>query len=193
MLLFLCSIGISVFLHELGHLLVAKYYKCQVEVFSVGFGRRLFGYVYKGTDYRQSCIPLGGYCKLKDELTYSRSKNAFSNLPYMAKFNIAIAGIVVNCITGALSLWLSINYQWYPGIYFGVLSIILGLSNLLPLAPCLDGGYIVYYPMYIKKWGQKLGTEKFERAVKLSLKVILWVNILSLPYVVHLCLCKSLF
>ena len=186
MLLFLCSLGVAVCLHELGHLVVAKLYKCKVEVFSLGFGKRLFGFKHRGTDYRQSLIPFGGYCTLKDELSYSRSKYAFSNLPYRAKFTIAIAGIVVNCLTGGLALAAGLHFMCYPVMYFGLLSLLLGLSNLLPLAPALDGGYIVYYPMYIKKWGQKKGTERFGKAAKLSLKVLLWLNILTIPYVVYL-------
>lgn len=192
MLLFLCSLGVVVCLHELGHLVIAKLYKCKVEVFSLGFGKRLFGFTYKGTDYRQSLIPFGGYCKLKNELSYSRSKHAFSSLPYMAKFNIAIAGIMVNCISGALATIIGFHFNWYPAMYFGILSIILGISNLIPLCQCLDGGYIVYYPMYIKKWGQKKGTELFGKHAKISLKIILWINILTLPYIIYLWIIKGL-
>lgn len=50
--------------HEGGHFLVAKAFRFPVEVFSVGFGRRLFGLRRRETDYRVSLIPLGGYVKI---------------------------------------------------------------------------------------------------------------------------------
>jgi regulator of sigma E protease len=60
--------GIMVFVHELGHFLAAKRVGIEVEAFSLGWGRRLIGFKYKGTDYRLSLIPFGGYCKMKGEL-----------------------------------------------------------------------------------------------------------------------------
>jgi regulator of sigma E protease len=50
--------------HEGGHYTVAKLFKFPVEVFSLGFGKRLFGFRRKETDYRVSLIPLGGYVKV---------------------------------------------------------------------------------------------------------------------------------
>jgi regulator of sigma E protease len=50
--------------HEGGHFAVAKLFKFPVEVFSLGFGKRLFGWKRKETDYRVSLIPLGGYVKV---------------------------------------------------------------------------------------------------------------------------------
>ena len=50
--------------HEGGHFVIAKLFKFPVEVFSLGFGKRLFGWKRKETDYRVSLIPLGGYVKV---------------------------------------------------------------------------------------------------------------------------------
>ncbi len=50
--------------HEGGHFAVAKLFRFPVEVFSLGFGKRLFGFKRKETDYRVSMIPLGGYVKV---------------------------------------------------------------------------------------------------------------------------------
>ena len=50
--------------HEGGHFAVAKFFKFPVEIFSLGFGKRLFGWKRKETDYRVSLIPLGGYVKV---------------------------------------------------------------------------------------------------------------------------------
>jgi regulator of sigma E protease len=61
-LVFVLSVLIVV--HEFGHYAVAKGFRFPVEVFSLGFGRRLVGWKRKETDYRVSLIPLGGYVKV---------------------------------------------------------------------------------------------------------------------------------
>lgn len=60
----LLVLSVLVVVHEFGHFAVAKWFRFPVEVFSVGFGKRLFGKKVNGTDYRVSAIPLGGYVKV---------------------------------------------------------------------------------------------------------------------------------
>src|SRR5438874_13283685 len=60
-------LGIIVVIHELGHFLVAKFFKIKVETFSVGFGPRLIGFRKGDTDYRISAFALGGYVKMAGE------------------------------------------------------------------------------------------------------------------------------
>ncbi len=60
----LFSLSFLIFFHEGGHFAVAKLFRFPVEVFSLGFGKRLFGFRRKETDYRVSMIPLGGYVKV---------------------------------------------------------------------------------------------------------------------------------
>ncbi len=60
----LLVLSVLVVIHEFGHFAVAKAFRFPVEVFSVGFGRRLFGKKINGTDYRVSALPLGGYVKV---------------------------------------------------------------------------------------------------------------------------------
>jgi regulator of sigma E protease len=64
----LIVLGIMVLVHEFGHFAVAKLCGVRVEVFSVGFGKRLFGFRRGDTDYRLSLLPLGGYVKMSGEL-----------------------------------------------------------------------------------------------------------------------------
>lgn len=63
------TFAIAVLLHEFGHFVVARLSGVQVEAFSIGFGKRLWGVVRHGTDYRISAIPLGGYVKLRGILS----------------------------------------------------------------------------------------------------------------------------
>ncbi|MDY5821456.1 MAG: site-2 protease family protein, partial [Helicobacter sp.] len=64
-------LGLSflIFFHELGHFLFARLFGVRVLVFSIGFGKKLITKQYKGTEYTLSLIPLGGYVKLKGEIT----------------------------------------------------------------------------------------------------------------------------
>src|ERR1700757_4663851 len=64
----LIVLGIMVLVHEFGHFAVAKLCGVRVEVFSIGFGKRLFGFRKGDTDYRVSLLPLGGYVKMAGEL-----------------------------------------------------------------------------------------------------------------------------
>lgn len=60
-------LGILIFVHELGHHLVAKMLGIGVTHFSLGFGRRLWGFKWGETEYQVSLVPLGGYVKLVGE------------------------------------------------------------------------------------------------------------------------------
>lgn len=60
----LIVLGIMVLVHEFGHFIVAKLCGVRVEVFSIGFPPRLFGFRRGDTDYRISLLPLGGYVKM---------------------------------------------------------------------------------------------------------------------------------
>ena len=66
-LAFLFVIGILVFIHELGHFSVAKICGVRVEQFSLGFGKKLIGFVKGETEYLISLLPLGGYVKMYGE------------------------------------------------------------------------------------------------------------------------------
>ena len=61
------GIGFLIFVHELGHFLVAKWCKVRVEAFSLGFGPRLFSFVRGETRYQVSAVPIGGFVKMLGE------------------------------------------------------------------------------------------------------------------------------
>ncbi len=63
-LAFVLVLSVLVVAHEFGHFALAKAFGFPVEVFSVGFGKRLFGRKWRGTDYRVSAVPLGGYVRV---------------------------------------------------------------------------------------------------------------------------------
>src|SRR5215467_1235879 len=57
-------LGVIILIHEWGHFVVARLFKVRVDVFSIGFGPRLFGWKRGATDYRVSALPLGGYVRM---------------------------------------------------------------------------------------------------------------------------------
>lgn len=56
-----------IFFHELGHFLAARFFGVKVEVFSIGFGRKIYKKQWGQTEYALSAIPLGGYVKMKGQ------------------------------------------------------------------------------------------------------------------------------
>jgi regulator of sigma E protease len=94
-------LGVIIVIHELGHFLVAKFFKIRVETFSVGFGPRLVGFRYGDTDYRISALPLGGYVKMAGENpgdTVSGSPDEFLSKPKWQRFLVAAAGPAMNIV-----------------------------------------------------------------------------------------------
>jgi regulator of sigma E protease len=63
----LFGLGLVIIIHELGHFVAAKLSGIRVEAFSVGWGKVLLRKTYRGTEYRLSMLPIGGYCKMQGE------------------------------------------------------------------------------------------------------------------------------
>ena len=104
---FIFVLGVLVFVHEFGHYAVAKLFKVRVEVFSLGFGKRLIGFRRGDTDYRISLLPLGGYVKMSGENPLearSGDPGEFMSHPRWQRFLIAIAGPVMNIILAIVVL-----------------------------------------------------------------------------------------
>jgi regulator of sigma E protease len=94
-------LGIIIVIHELGHFLVAKFFKIKVEVFSVGFGPRLIGFRKGETDYRISAFPLGGYVKMAGETpmdAVTGEAYEFISKPKWQRFLVAAAGPAMNVL-----------------------------------------------------------------------------------------------
>ncbi len=100
--LFLCPL---IFFHELGHFFFARLFGVRVEVFSIGFGPKIFKYVRNGTQYAISVIPLGGYVKMfgddpfsEVELSEEDKKVAFNHKSKWARFWIVFGGPLANLL-----------------------------------------------------------------------------------------------
>src|ERR1017187_5641348 len=94
-------LGIMILVHEFGHYAAAKWFGVRVDVFSLGFGRRLTGFEHNGTDYRISALPLGGYVKMSGENPLESRTGApeeFMSHPRWQRFVIAVAGPAMNIL-----------------------------------------------------------------------------------------------
>lgn len=179
-MIFLCSLIIIILLHELGHLLAAKLFKCGVTTFSVGFGKPLVKWTFGKTIYQIAPILLGGYVTLKDELKYTRSKYSFTNKTYIQKVIISYAGIGMNCWSAVIAYGIYLLTLNPVFAIFGMYSLIIGLSNALPL-PALDGSYPIAF-LFEKKYGKRKCYEKIQSLFAVWFKWLMIINILSLPY-----------
>lgn len=100
------AIVVLVVVHEFGHFLAAKIFKVGVPVFSVGMGPRLFGVVYKGTDYRFSALPIGGYVQLAgadpfdevDDAPSTAPEHDFMRKPVWQRLIVMVAGPAANIV-----------------------------------------------------------------------------------------------
>ena len=106
---FICALGPLVFIHEMGHYLVARWFGVGAETFSIGFGREITGWTDKrGTRWKVGWLPLGGYVKfIGDEheasapgdlsrLTPEERERSFHHKPVWQRFLIVLAGPVSN-------------------------------------------------------------------------------------------------
>src|SRR5437667_487341 len=116
-------LSVIIVIHELGHFLVAKFFKIKVETFSVGFGPRLIGFRKGETDYRISAFPLGGYVKMAGETpmdTITGEAYEFLSKPKWQRFLVAAAGPAMNMLLAiALVMGLYIYGTDIPEIFIG--------------------------------------------------------------------------
>src|SRR6266699_449070 len=120
-------LGVMILVHEWGHFIVARFFAVRVDVFSIGFGPRLFGFKWGATDYRISALPLGGYVRMAgQDLSEIDSNNVaptggpdeLMSKPRWQRALISFAGPAVNLVMPILLLggffWLrGLPYQSY--------------------------------------------------------------------------------
>ncbi len=101
-LAFTIVFGILVFVHEFGHFIMAKLVGVRVEVFSFGYGKRLFGFKKGETDYRVSLIPMGGYVKMLGEGMFETERELAPDdmmaKNRMQRFLIMVMGSAMNIL-----------------------------------------------------------------------------------------------
>lgn len=99
------GLGFVIFIHELGHFLLAKWNGVKVEKFSIGFGTTIFGFRRGETEYVLAAIPLGGFVKMlgeapDDEQSKTTDPRAYPNKSVGARMAIISAGVIMNVFLG---------------------------------------------------------------------------------------------
>lgn len=117
-------LGLLIFVHELGHFLVAKYFKVRVEVFSLGFGKKLLSFRRGETEYCVAAIPLGGYVKMfgddpSAEVSEADRRGSFLHKPVGQRIAIVLAGPLMNLLF-AFILYSVIAVMGEKAIYPGL-------------------------------------------------------------------------
>lgn len=103
----LLVLSVLIFFHELGHFIAARVFGVKVEVFSIGFGKKLFSITRGGTQYAFSMIPLGGYVKMKGQndanpKEISTDDDSYSGKSPLKRIVILLAGPMFNLILAAI-------------------------------------------------------------------------------------------
>lgn len=133
-------LGFMILIHEFGHFAVAKYFGVRVEVFSIGFGKRLLGFKKGETDYRISAIPLGGYVKMSGENPMddrTGDPGEFLSHPRWQRFLVALAGPAMNLMLAFL-LWTGVFMVHYE--YAAVIDGPAFVGWIMPGTPAANAG-----------------------------------------------------
>ncbi len=147
LLAFIIVIGVLVFVHELGHFLVARACGVGVEVFSLGFGPKLLKIKRGMTQYCISAIPLGGYVKMTGEepgaaqaLDEKDHHLSFTHKTVGQRALIAAAGPAFNFLLAVVIFYLL--YQ-ISGVYMGLPQVGQVVDDSAAMAAGLKAGDLI--------------------------------------------------
>lgn len=107
-LVFVLILGAIIFIHELGHFVVAKLSKIKVNEFSLGMGPRLFGFTKGETEYNLRLLPIGGFVAMEGEDEESVDERSFGRAPVGKRILVIVAGAIMNLVLG-FSIILGLN------------------------------------------------------------------------------------
>src|SRR6187455_1113189 len=143
-LAFLFVLGVLVFVHELGHFLMARRIGVRVLTFSLGFGPKLLSFRRGDTEYCVSAIPLGGYVKMageNPEEVRTGASDEFLSKTKWQRFQVLIMGPVMNLVL-AVVVMAAVLYQGAPAPAFMEQPTVVGtvLDQSVLKAPGLQPG-----------------------------------------------------
>ena len=204
MTLYFIILIVSIICHELGHLLMALFWKVKVHACSFGFGKVLLHKKWKNIDWRISLIPLGGYCDIEENLN---KPNSLYSISYWKQLTIILAGVSVNFLiaficylinyhsikTGLIIDWLllkSFVIKDYSILLFlsstninlfllqcGFINITLAIGNLIMIPP-LDGGLL--WLILLK---EKISAKIYKIINIIGLILVILIQVIILMYI----------
>lgn len=113
-IVFIFILGLLIFVHELGHFLIAKWAKIRVEEFAFGFPPRIASIKRGETRYAINLIPLGGYVKLFGEDQDSKNPKAFSSKPVWVRIGVVAFGVVMNFVLAIVLMTIGFTIGMTP-------------------------------------------------------------------------------
>ena len=146
LLAFLFVLGVLVFIHELGHFLLARWNGVRVLTFSLGFGPKILTVKRGDTEYCISAIPLGGYVKMAGENPEDNRTGAadeFLSKTKWQRFQVLVMGPVMNMALALLVMTL-VLYQGAPVPAYETQPVVIGSFD--DRSPARDAGLQVGEP-----------------------------------------------
>ena len=118
-------LGLLIFIHELGHFLVAKLSNVKVEAFSIGMGPKIFSKKRGETEYRLCLLPIGGYVSILGEVVDEESMSKadiddprnFQNKNVFVKIAILLAGVTFNLLTAVIIYYVFLSMSAFSFVY----------------------------------------------------------------------------
>lgn len=148
-IIFLLVLTLVVFIHELGHFLVARWCGVVVKAFSIGFGPEIFGFYDRhGTRWRFAWIPLGGYVKFMDDdnaasmpspealerMTPEERRSSFHTKPVWQRASVVAAGPIANFLL-AIAIYAGLNMA------VGIRVMPAYVEKVVPDSPAAKAGF----------------------------------------------------
>lgn len=135
--LFVSVLAVLIFVHELGHFLVARLCRVKVLTFAIGFGSTIFSRTYGDTEYALKAVPLGGYVRMfgeeeDEELSPEEQRQTFSGKTVWQRMAIVFAGPLFNLLTAAF-IFIGV-YMW------GVPALTSQIDTPVAESPALAAG-----------------------------------------------------
>src|SRR4026209_1201450 len=131
LLSFVFVLGVLIFVHELGHFLMARRIGVRVLTLSLGFGPKLFGFRRGDTEYCISAVPLGGYVKMAGENpddVRTGASDEFLSKSKWQRFPVRVMGPVMNLALAVLVMAI-VLYQGAPAPAFEQQAVIVGSTT----------------------------------------------------------------
>jgi regulator of sigma E protease len=128
---FVFVLGVLIFVHELGHFLMARRIGVRVLTFSLGFGPKLIGFRRGDTEYRISAVPLGGYVKMAGENpddARTGASDEFLSKSKWQRFQVLVMGPVMNLVLAVLVMAV-VLYQGAPAPAFEQQAVVVGSAT----------------------------------------------------------------
>lgn len=148
-IIFIIILGVLIFVHELGHFLVAKKSGIRVDEFAIGFPPKIFSITRGGTKYALNLIPFGGYVKIfgenpDEESVDPEATDSIVNKSKWTQAAVLVAGVLFNTIFA----WLLISVSLMSGFPSVVTETTTGkvtnahvvFTSVLPESPAEDSG-----------------------------------------------------